>query len=161
MKRIMVIGCPGSGKSTFSRALRDRLGLPLIYMDRLFWNADRTHVDRDEMNRRVENAVSGSEWIIDGNYQRTLEMRVKACDKVFLLDIPRDECIKGITRRIGTAREDMPWVETGMDEELLDYVRRFPDEQLRQIYELLESYADKDITVFKSRHEADEYLKSI
>jgi len=161
MNRIMVIGCPGSGKSTFSRKLRDKLNLPLIYMDCLFWNPDRTKVTRDEMDRRIADAVSGEKWIIDGNYQRTLETRLKACDKVFLFDLPLEECLKGISQRVGTRHEDLPWVEAELDEDFRQYVADFPDNQLKEIYALLERYEGKDITVFRSHEEADEYLRSI
>ena len=80
MERILVIGSPGSGKSTFSRALAQRKQLPLVYLDRLFWNADKTTVDQAHFDQRL-----GRPWpaprlgILDGNYGRTLEMRLERC----------------------------------------------------------------------------------
>ena len=72
MKKIIVIGCPGSGKSTFSRKLSKKTGLPLIHLDMLFWNSDKTTVDKITFIKRLENALGGEEWIIDGNYSSTI-----------------------------------------------------------------------------------------
>ena len=84
MKRILVIGCPGSGKSTFARALQAKTDLPLFYLDRIYWNADRTTVAREVFDARLEEILRGDEWIIDGNYSRTMERRIRACDTVFI-----------------------------------------------------------------------------
>ena len=77
MNKIIVIGCPGSGKSTFSRALAERTGIPLYYMDMLFWNSDKTHVTREELRARLSRVMEGEAWIIDGNYLSTMEMRAE------------------------------------------------------------------------------------
>ena len=68
MKRVIVIGCPGSGKSTFSRALHDVTGLPIHYLDMMYWNSDRTVVEKTVFIRRLNEALDKEEWIIDGNY---------------------------------------------------------------------------------------------
>lgn len=88
MQKIIIIGSPGSGKSTFSRKLRDVTGLPLFYLDMLWHLPDRTNVSREEFDRRLSEILSGEKWIIDGNYQRTLELRLRECDTVFLFDLP-------------------------------------------------------------------------
>ena len=66
MKKIMVIGCPGSGKSTFSRALHKILGIPIFYLDMMFWNADKTTVERPVFMERLNKVLERDEWIIDG-----------------------------------------------------------------------------------------------
>ena len=86
MKRILVIGCPGAGKSTFARALRDRTGLPLWYLDQIWHRPDRATISRAEFDARLTGLLRGDAWIIDGNYLRTLELRLRAADTVFLLD---------------------------------------------------------------------------
>ena len=108
MKRILVIGCPGAGKSTFARVLRDRTGLPLWYLDQIWHRPDRTNVSREEFDARLGELLRGPEWIIDGNYLRTLEVRLQAADTVFLLGYPTEVCLEGARSRIGTRREDLP-----------------------------------------------------
>ena len=76
MKKIIVIGCPGGGKSTFARALSERCGLPLHHLDMMFWNIDRTTVERSVFLDRLSAVLDGDEWIIDGNYSSTMEMRI-------------------------------------------------------------------------------------
>lgn len=158
MKKIIVIGCPGSGKSTFSRALHSRTGIPLYHLDMMFWNADKTTVERGVFLERLSAVMSLDEWIIDGNYGSTMELRMGACDTVFFLDYPISVCLHGIKERRGRARSDMPWTETEEDKEFADYVKSFNEKERPKILELLEKHRDKDITVFSSREEAEAYL---
>lgn len=163
MKRVIVIGCPGSGKSTFARALHAATGLPLVYLDRLYWNADRTTVSREVFRERLEEAIAGDEWIIDGNYSSTMELRLAACDTVFFLDVSPEVCMEGILSRRGTVRPDMPWVEDpdDVDEEFIEFVRNFERDSRPALMTLLEKYAHKSIVTLSSRKEAEEYLKTI
>ena len=86
-------------------------------------------------------------------------MRLRACDTVFLLDIPLEDCLLGAASRIGKKREDMPWVETAFDGEFQQWILDFCEDQLPRIYELLEEYRkEREIIVFKSREQADAYL---
>ena len=86
MKRVLVIGSPGAGKSTFARKLRDGTGLPLYYLDMVWHRSDRTNISREEFDQRLCEILEKDRWIVDGNYLRTLEMRLNACDTVFFLD---------------------------------------------------------------------------
>ena len=162
MKKIIVIGCPGSGKSTFARALHNITGIPLFHLDMMYWNPDRTKVPREIFQERLENALVQECWIIDGNYNRTMEMRMQACDTVFFLDYPAEVCLEGVCARKGTKRTDLPWVEGEEEEveaEFLEFIRSFREESRPHILELLEKYADKQIHVFRSREEADRFLE--
>lgn len=162
MKRVMVIGSPGSGKSTFARKLRDRTGLPLYYLDMLFHRPDRTTVGREEFDAGLRELVARDEWIIDGNYQRTLPLRFERCTDVFFFDLGVEECLAGAAARIGWTREDMPWVESAFDEDFRQYIIDFPKDQLPAIYELTERWRDsKRVTVFRSRAEADCWLSGL
>lgn len=159
MQKIIVIGSPGAGKSTFARKLRDKTGLPLYYLDMLWHRPDRTNISREEFDTQLSNIVRRDKWIIDGNYQRTLAIRLRECDAVFLLDYPLKLCLLGAESRIGKKREDLPWTETVFDEEFKQWIVDFSKAQLPQIYELLEKYREnKDIIIFKSRKEAEDYL---
>lgn len=160
MKRILVIGCPGAGKSTFARALRDRTGLPLWYLDQIWHRPDRTNVSREEFDARLGELLRGPEWIIDGNYLRTLEVRLQAADAVFLLDYPTEVCLEGARSRIGTRREDLPWVEEEFDPEFRQWIEDFSRDQLPEINRLLEQYRDgREIHRFRSREEAAAWLR--
>lgn len=159
MRKVIVIGSPGAGKSTFARKLRDMTGLPLYYLDMLWHKPDRTNITREAFDLQLKDIVKKDRWIIDGNYQRTLALRLKECDTVFLLDYPLELCLLGAEARIGKKREDMPWVETEFDEEFKQWIVDFPGKQLPQIYELLEQYPEnKKVYIFKSREEADGWL---
>ncbi|MBQ8351327.1 MAG: AAA family ATPase [Clostridia bacterium] len=158
MKRVIVIGCPGSGKSTFARALRDQTGLPLVHLDMLYWRADRTTVSHEEFDERLAKALAGECWIIDGNYQRTLEKRLSAADTVFFLDYKTAVCLDGIRARKGQARSDMPWVENETDEELCAFVESFRAKSRPQIIHLLKKQRNKQIIRFRTRAAADRFL---
>lgn len=161
MKKVIVIGSPGAGKSTFARKLRDKTDLPLYYLDMLWHKADKTNISKDEFDRRLCEILQKECWIIDGNYSRTMEMRLQVCDTVFLLDFPLDVCLSGVESRIGKKRVDMPWVETEFDAEFKQWILDFPKIRLPQIYEWLKKYKDgKEIIIFKSRESADAYIEN-
>ena len=161
MKRIMIIGCPGSGKSTFARHLAEKTGLPLFYLDMMYWNPDRTTKPKEEFRAALRETVTLDEWIIDGNYGSTLEIRMEACDTVIFLDFPVEVCISGVEERRGKPRADMPWVETEPDLEFIDFIRKYNSESRPKVVELLEKYKEKNIIVFRSRAESDDYLRSL
>lgn len=160
MQKVIVIGSPGAGKSTFARKLKDATGLPLYYLDLMWHKPDQTNFSKEEFDRKLDDILKKDKWIIDGNYNRTLERRLKECDTVFLLDFPLEVCLSGAEARIGKKREDLPWIETEFDEEFRQWIIDFPKDQLPQIYELIKKYKEnKEIIIFKSREEAENYLK--
>lgn len=158
MKKVIVIGCPGSGKSTFSRALHQKTGIPLHYLDMMYWNADKTTVEKSVFVGRLATVLDTDAWIIDGNYGATMEMRMQACDTVFFLDYPLKVCLDGIRARRGKAREDMPWIETGEDAEFLEFIKSYGEKQRPGVLALIEKYTDKNVIIFKNREQADAFL---
>ena len=160
MKKVIVIGCPGSGKSYFSKKLHELTNLPLYHMDLLYHNKDGSHITREELTEKLKTIFKNDSWLIDGNYQGTLELRVKECDTIFLLDYPTDICVRGAESRIGTERTDLPWKEDKLNEDFRQEIIEFSTVKLPEIYHLLEQYKDnRDIVVFKDRDEADSYIK--
>ncbi len=158
MKKIIVIGCPGSGKSTVSRALHNKTDIPLYYLDMMYWNADKTTVEKSVFLERLLAVLEKDEWIIDGNYGSTMDLRMEACDTVIFLDYPLDVCLDGIKERRGKPRSDMPWIETEEDAEFIEFIKNYNDRQKPKVLELLEKYSDKDIVILKSREQADAFL---
>ena len=162
MKKIIVIGCPGSGKTTFAEKLHDKMDIPLFYLDAIWHKPDRTHISRDEFDVRLGEILELDSWIIDGNYSRTVELRIKACDTVFLFDLPTEICIEGATARLGKGRYDMPWIDTTLSPDLKEEILAFPSKKLPAIYGLLEKYEkEKNVVIFKSRVQADTYLSQL
>ena len=162
MKKVIVIGCPGSGKSTFAEKLNKLTGLPLYYLDAIWHKPDKTHIPREEFDQRISEIFATPEWIIDGNYSRTIEMRLKECDTVFLFDLPTEVCLQGAAERIGKGRYDLPWLEKELDPEFESFIKEFSKTSLPKIYELLDKYKEnRNVFIFKSREDADEYPENI
>ena len=161
MEKVIIIGCPGAGKSTFARKLKEKTGLPLFYLDMIWHKADGTNISRDEFDGKIKEIMKKKQWILDGNYIRTLEMRLKECDTVFLLDYPLELCLEGASSRIGKERPDMPWIESELDLEFRQFIVDFPRESLPKIYELLKKYEkEKELHIFRKREDAEEYLRT-
>ena len=160
MQKVMVIGCPGGGKSTFAKALARKTGLPLFHLDQMYWNNDKTTVSKEVFLERLHHVLNEERFIIDGNYESTLELRAAVCDTIFFLDYPPEVCLDGIETRKGKPRSDMPWFERSdeIDEEFLRFVKEYEIKSKPKVVNLLEKYADKKIVVFKTRTESEVFL---
>ena len=158
MKKVIVIGCPGSGKSTVSRALHNKTGIPLYHLDMMYWNADKTTVEKSVFLERLYAVLEKDEWIIDGNYGSTMELRMAACDTVIFLDYPLDVCLDGIKERRGKPRSDMPWIEIEEDSEFIEFIKNYNEQQKPKVLELLKKYGDKNIIILGSREQANAFL---
>ena len=100
MQRVLVIGCSGAGKSTLSRALGERLGLPIIHLDRVFWRAGWRAIPDAEFSAAVEELIQGERWVMDGNFARTMEARLGRADTVVYLDFPLWRCLWRVSKRV-------------------------------------------------------------
>jgi adenylate kinase family enzyme len=111
MKKIIVIGSGGAGKSTFSKQLGNALNIQVIHLDALYWKPNWVKTPRDEWTEIVRNLLERDSWIMDGNFGGTREMRMKACDTVIFLDIPSRVCLYRVLKRFflnrGKTRPDM------------------------------------------------------
>jgi adenylate kinase family enzyme len=167
MKRVLVIGSGGAGKSTFARRLGEGLGLPVIHLDRAYWRAGWVEPSKDEWRRTVEQMCARDSWVMDGNYSGTLDVRLAACDTIIFLDLPRTVCtlrvIKRSLRYRNTSRPDMG---EGCREQLnkdflvfLLWVWNYPRRSRPKILERLEEFSgSKQINILRSSAEAEEFL---
>lgn len=159
--KLIIIGCSGSGKSTFAKQLHAKTGLPLFHLDNLWWKADRTHISREEFDEKLAEILAGDSWIIDGDFSRTYEVRFQACDTVIFLDFPEEVCMNGIRERVGTIRTDIPWQEQSLDPELVSLVKNYATENRPVVYQLIQKYQEKKVIIFHSRDEADSWLINV
>ena len=158
--KIIVLGCSGSGKSTFAKRLHACTRLPLIHLDNIWWKPDRTHISRDEFDQRLAVLLQGEKWIMDGDYSRTYEVRFRACDTIIFLDYSEEECMNGIIDRVGKSRTDIPWVEHQVDPELVELVRNYNRDNRPILYSLIDKYPERQTLIFKTRSQADDWLES-
>ena len=162
MKKIIVVGRSGTGKSTFSMKLREITNINVYHLDNIFWRADKSQVSRDEFDEKLKEILNKKEWIIDGDYSRTYEERFQSCDTIFFFDLPLSDSLQGIESRIGNKREDLPWTEEEFDEEFKEYIINWDEETAPKLRNLIAKYKDKkNIIVFSSRKESEDYLLSL
>lgn len=167
MKRIIVIGSSGAGKSVFARRLAEKTGIELIHLDKLHWKPNWVEPSKDEWDKTVENAVKGEFWIIDGNYSRTLDIRLKACDTVIFLDVPRVVCVWRILKRAATYRKGgRPDLPEGCDEKFnWDFIKltwSYPNRSKPKVEALLKNFQDeKNLVRLRSRKEVKSFLKTL
>ncbi len=167
MKKIIVIGSGGAGKSTFSRRLGAATGIEVIHLDRLFWNPGWIETKEDVWSGVVEEALQAESWIMDGNFGGTREMRMQACDTIIFLDTPRLVCIWRVLKRWFVYRnKSRPDMTEGCAERLdwkfLNWVWNYPKKSKPTVKKLLEHFAaTKNILILRSNKEAEMFLGGI
>ena len=147
-------------KDVRSCGIIEKTGIALHHLDMMFWNADKTTVEKSVFRKRLLNILKLDKWIIDGNYQSTMESRLRECDTVFFLDYSLETCLEGVRARRGKARTDMPWIEKENEEdaEFVEFIKNYRSESRPIVLALLRQYEHKKIYIFKERSEAEEFL---
>ena len=167
MKRIIIIGSGGAGKSTLARQLGERLHLDVYHLDALMWRPGWVMAPREERIDIQQQLVKNNQWIIDGNFGNTLDIRLQEADTVILIDLPRIVCIYRVLKRVaryrGTTRPDMgASCEEKLDFAFLKWVWNFPDVQRPQLLQQIEQHPKKlNLIHLKSSRAVRNYLNSI
>lgn len=166
MERILVIGSPGSGKSTLARAMGEKLGLPVIHLDRLWWKPGWENYTKEEFDEMLDAVLGESRWIIDGNYSRTMPKRLEKCDTVIYLDFSRWVCLWGIFSRFlkgrGKTRPDLtPGCPERLDWEFTKYVWNFNRENRKRNYDILSRARHVEKVVLRNRREVRRFLEAL
>ncbi|MEM6553575.1 MAG: hypothetical protein AAF750_15775 [Planctomycetota bacterium] len=168
MQRVCVIGPCGAGKSTLALQLGERLGLPVVHMDRLNWRVGWVEVGRAELVRQLEEVLEQSRWIIDGNYGGTMGMRLSQADTVIFLDLPRCVYRWRVVKRLlqGWAGRTRPDMTEGcperLDREFLVYVWRFHRDARPRIFERLAELPEGvELITLRSRRAVAGFLERL
>jgi len=167
MKRVMVIGCCGAGKSTFSKKLSFFTKLDLIHLDQYYWKPNWEETDKLAWSNLVKDLTGKSRWIMDGNYGGTMDIRIEKADTIIYLDCSTIKCLWRITKRIlkyhGRVRPDMPeGCKERFDLNFYHYVATYNLVRRKSILEKLDKLKErKQILIFKSNKESDKFLRKI
>lgn len=165
MDKIILIGCPGSGKSTLSFKLEDILKVPVLHLDKIYHIDNNTRITREELKQKVDDfARSNSEWIIDGNYISTLDQRIALCDTIIFLDFSTQTCVKNVIER--SKKEKTKDMAEGFDNsklnpEFLEFVSKFNLETRPLVYEKLKAFPDKKVIILKNYKEVDKFIEKV
>lgn len=164
MKRILVIGSGGAGKSTFSRCLSELTGIEVFHLDKLYWKPNWNEPSKAEWQKTLENLLEKEMWIMDGNFGGTLALRLAACDMAIFLDLPRTVCLQRVVKRRltyrGTNRPDMSeGCHEKIDFKFLKWIWDYPKKNRPAIEEKLQKFEnEKTIIRLKSQREVEDFL---
>ncbi len=161
----MIIGSPGSGKSTLSKELEEILLYPVFHFDYVYHIDNFTQIPRSELIEKLIHFMeNNNQFILDGNYTSTIPVRLPYCDTVILFDLPTDVCIENAIKRtkLKVSRGDMApgFDQTKMDDDFLGFIRNFKKDKLPSIKLYLSKYKGRIITL-KNYKEKEELLLSL
>ena len=166
MERILIIGCPGSGKTRLAKQLGDKTKLPVVHLDRLWWTGQWENVSREEFDARLEEVLEGEKWIIDGNFSRTMPLRLKHCDTIIYLDYNRFQCLAGMVQRVvanyGKSRPDMGGnCPERFDPEFIKFIWDFNKNNRSMNYTWIAQARHANAVVLKNRRQTKQFLAQL
>ena len=164
--KIILVGSGGSGKSWMAKRLAASLEYPLYHLDKELWQADWVMTTKEEKIAKQQVMISGEQWIIDGNYNSTLEIRFAAADLIIFLDISRVVCLISVIKRTREKHSDIPeFLEEHkiFDKEFIEFCKwiwSYPKTGRKTVMELHEKYSDKAFLHIQSRREVKKLIKN-
>ncbi len=162
----MIIGCGGAGKSTLARQLGERLQIPVVHLDKLFWSPGWVQVTQEVFDSRLASELEKPRWIMDGNFNRTIPQRIARCDTIIYLDFSRFACLMGVAKRIlttyGKVRPDMgEGCPERIDLDFLKWVWNFNKKNREHYYQMLNETENVQTIVLKNRRMVRRFLRSL
>jgi adenylate kinase family enzyme len=157
MQRILVIGSPGAGKSTLAGRIAGRCALPLIHLDREYFGPGWTMPSKSEWRERVRALAARPEWVMDGNYASTFDLRVPRATAIVWLDLPRWRCLLNVLWRVakhrGRGRPDLgPECVENFDRSFLRWIWSYPVKMRPKTARMLERLrSNQRVYVLRSR----------
>lgn len=167
MQRIMIIGGAGSGKSTLARLLGEKTGLPVIHIDRLYWQSGWRLRDREETRAMILAAIDADAWIFEGNFSEMFQARLVRADTLIFLDLPTwlrlVRVVWRTMRDFGKVRPDMQeGCPERFDWDFLKWVADYNRRGRAKALNLLNGVpADKKAFHLKSRRQVNTFLHSV
>jgi adenylate kinase family enzyme len=164
MRKVLVIGPGGTGKTTLATRIGEQTGLPVLHLDALYWKAGWKETPGDAWVQTVEVLIRQDAWIIDGNYGGTLDLRLAACDTVIYLDLPRFRCLwRVLKRRVHFHGKTRPDMAAECPERLtwafLKWIWNYPHERRPSILQKLKTLSQKkNVHILDSRHNVEQFL---
>lgn len=162
-KKISIIGCPGSGKSTLSVQLAKILNLEAIHLDKIYWKPYWVNISKEEFDEKHDEILKKDSFILDGNYNRTISKRLEKCDLVIYLDYDSQVCIDSYIQRVkdGSIKDFITenCVET-LDEDFNNYISSYNEKNRENNYKKIYDSNIKYI-ILNNRDEKDEFINSI
>ncbi|NDV95067.1 hypothetical protein D0T84_09065 [Dysgonomonas sp. 521] len=162
MNKVIIIGNCGAGKTTLAKQIALKTGLPLIHLDKEYYQAGWIRPEKDKWQEKVINLITKPKWILDGNYINSLDIRLKEADTIIFLDINKWICIFSVLKRIiqGDTRDDMAsGCKERLDTEFLKYVWNYNEKIRPCVYDLLNEYKETELVVLRSRKEMRKYIR--
>ncbi|HEY9621588.1 MAG TPA: DNA topology modulation protein [Crinalium sp.] len=167
MRKILILGSGGAGKSTLARAIAQTLQLEVIHLDAHYWQAGWVESSPEEWQKTVEILLQKESWVMDGNYGGTLDLRLSVADTIIFLDMPRLTCLwRIVKRRLQYAGKTRPDMASDCPEQLnwefIRYVWSYPDRRRRSILEKLRARpTDQTVIVLRSPTQVRDFLRSL
>jgi len=167
MQKVLVLGCCGAGKSTFSKKLHSILKLPLIHLDSYYHKPNWKEPEKEEWAKVLKKILSRESFIMDGTYLESLDERIKKSDTIIYLDYSLIKCFFRVIKRVlidfGKKRSDMaPGCNEEFDLEFLWFVLTFNNKFRKEIIQKLNSVKNKKkVAIFKTDKHADKFLAQI
>jgi adenylate kinase family enzyme len=167
VKRIVILGSGGAGKSTLSRQLGHILNLPVIHLDAILWQPGWILADKPTQQSLQQHLIDQPEWIIDGNYGSTLPIRLAASDTIIFLDFSRWLCVWRAMKRIvnyyGRVRPDMaPGCPEHWDWPFIRWILFYPQTHRPKVLAIINQYqAGRQVLVLKKPSDVKHFLKGL